>query len=86
MLTIANRSTVAVTGTLTLPLMSKNGILGTSDSTGLKGDIQITGDQAKVTYGSYTVLGENAMLTLSQDGQATMKMALTMVAMSTPCW
>ena len=75
MLTIANRSTVAVTGTLTLPLMSKNGILGTSDSTGLKGDIQITGDQAKVTYGSYTVLGENAMLTLSQDGQATMKMA-----------
>jgi hypothetical protein len=74
MLTIADKASVTVNGTLGLPLLSKNDITGTGNGTGLLGDIVINGGAA-VKYGDFQVTGDNALLTLESGAKATLNLA-----------
>lgn len=81
MLTIANKASVVVNGTLELPLLSEEDITGTGDGTGLLGDIVINGNAA-VKYGTFQVTGSNALLTLGTGAKATLNLAEASLALN----
>ena len=75
-LIVADKASVEVNGTLSLPLMSRDDINGTDAGTGLLGDIVINGGAA-VKYGAtYTVVASiSSLLSLSDDARVTLNLA-----------
>lgn len=74
-LTIADKASVEVSGTLELPLLSKNDITGTGDGTGLLGDVVINGG-ASVKYSTYQVIGGTSpLIALDTGAKATLNLA-----------
>lgn len=74
-LTIADKASVEVSGTLELPLLSKEDITGTGSGTGLLGDVVINGG-ASVKYGTYQVIGGTSpLIALDTGAKATLNLA-----------
>ncbi len=74
-LEVGSRATVEVTGTLSLPVLSKTEMSGTSNTSadGIKGDIIINGGST-VSYAGNTILGNNGYLTMT-TGKATLNVS-----------
>ena len=76
MLTVAEKATVNVgaTGTLNLPLMSREDIQGKINGEGVKGMINVSAG-GTVKYATYPVFGTDAMVELAESATASMSLA-----------